>query len=64
MHVLRTIALVQFVVDGKIPEGQAILAGLLNDAHELYHECLEICEDADDGKDGDDDDDDGEKGGK
>lgn len=54
------------MVDGKIPEGQAILADLLNEAHELYHDTLELCEDADDCKDCDDDDDenDGGKGGK
>lgn len=53
----------QFMVDGKIPEGQAILADLLNEAHELYHDTLELCEDADDCKDCDEDDEnDGGKG--
>jgi hypothetical protein len=36
------------MVGEEIPEGQAILAGLLADAHELFRDCMDMCEDATD----------------
>jgi hypothetical protein len=50
--------IVQFTINGEIPEGQAILAELLNEAHEAYHEALELVEDEEEGGGKCDDDDD------